>query len=363
MFEIIFLVFLSIYFIQTIVFLIGTKKKFPQLNESDLPTISVIVAARNEEENIVRCMKSLEGLIYPENKIEIILVDDRSTDKTGSLISDFIKGKDKFKKVVTEERQGKLIGKTNALASAIKSAKGEIILTTDADCAVNPLWAKTIASYYLPDVGLANGFTSQEYFNNFSGMQNLDFIYLLTVAAGTINYNMPLSCIGNNMSYRKSAYNEVGGYESLPFSVTEDFNLLFAIHKLKKYKVIYPFDSEGHVISKPCQSWKELLRQKKRWGVGGMKSPLRGYFVMASGFITHIAIILSPFFFSPVTAGLITFKLIIDFMFLYVILKDLKIADSLKYFLAFEIYFIFYVVLLPVIVLPSQKVKWKDRTF
>lgn len=363
MFEIVFLVFLSVYFIQTVLFLIGTNKKFPRLSESELPRITVIVAARNEEENIVRCMTSLDKLIYPEGKIEIILVDDRSTDKTGELISEFIKGKEKFRKVVTEEREGKLKGKTNALATAIRSANGEIILTTDADCAVNPLWARTIASYYLPDVGLVNGFTSQEYFSNFSGMQNLDFIYLLTVAAGTINYGMPLSCIGNNMSYRKSAYNEVGGYESLPFSVTEDFNLLFAIHKLKKYKVIYPFDKDGHVVSKPCRTAKELYRQKKRWGVGGMKSPLRGYLVMASGFITHIAILLSPFFFSPLTAALIAFKLITDFMFLYVILKELKIADSLKYFLAFEIYFIFYVVLLPVFVLPSQKVRWKDRTF
>lgn len=363
MFELIFLIFLSSYFLQTVVFLIGTKKKFRQLKESELPSVSIIVAARNEEENILRCMTSLDNLIYPEGKLEILLVDDRSTDKTGALISQFIEGKTKFRKVVTEENRGKLKGKTNALAAAIEFAKGEVILTTDADCEVNPSWAKTLASYYLPDVGLVNGFTSQEYYNNFSGMQNLDFIYLLTVAAGTINYNLPLSCIGNNMSYRKSAYDEVGGYENLPFSVTEDFNLLFAIHKLKKYKVIYPFDRDAHVISKPCSSLRDLYRQKKRWGVGGMKSPLRGYLVMTSGFVAHIAILISPFFFSPVVAGLIVFKLIIDFMFLYVILKELSIADSLKYFLAFEIYFILYVVLLPFIVLPSQKVKWKDRTF
>ncbi len=54
-------------------------------------------------------------------------------------------------------------------------------------------------------------------FDNFSGMQSIDFIYLLFVASGTINIGMPITCIGNNMSYRKKAYDEVGGYENLPF--------------------------------------------------------------------------------------------------------------------------------------------------
>lgn len=363
MFELIFLIALIFYIFQSILFLIGVRKRFPRLNDSELPNATVIVAARNEEKNILRCLQSLSNLEYPDNKLEIIIVDDRSDDQTGKLIDEYIKGKPVFKKIITKQAIGGLKGKTNALANAIEIAEGDIIITTDADCAVAPAWAKTIASYYTKDVAMVFGFTSQTWDNNFNGMQNLDFIYLLTVAAGTINFDKPLSCIGNNMSYKKNIYREVGGYENLPFSVTEDFNLLFAIYKLNKYKIIYPLDVNAHVVSLPCSTLKELYRQKKRWGVGGLKSPLRGYLVMTSGFLTHIGFLLSPFFFSLNVLGLLVIKLFVDFGFLFYPLQKLKIKNSLKYFVAFEFYYILYVVALPFIVIFNKKVKWKGREF
>ena len=307
MFEIIFLIVLSGYFLQSVIFVIGVSRKFPKIKEEDFPSATVIVAARNEADNIQRCINSLDKLVYPEGKLEIILVDDKSTDDTGKIIDEFISGKNKFKKIVTQKEIGKLIGKMNALANAIDMAKGEIILTTDADCEVNPKWAYTIASYYQKDVAIVNGFTSQLAFDNFSGMQSIDFIYLLFVASGTINIGMPITCIGNNMSYRKKAYDEVGGYENLPFSVTEDFTLLNAIYKLKKYKLIYPLDKEALITSLPCKSFESLYKQKKRWSVGGLGVPFYGYLVMAWGFLTNLCVLLTPFFFSITWLYLIFF--------------------------------------------------------
>ncbi len=363
MFELIFFVFICIYFIQSVIFIIGASKKFKQLSDDELPTTTVIVAARNEESNILRCLKSLDALLYPENKLEIIIVNDRSTDKTGEIINEFISGKKRFKKIDTQETIGKLKGKTNALANAIKISSGEIILTTDADCEVNPNWVKTIASYYTNDVGVVCGFTNQEAVSQFSGMQALDFIYLLLVASGTINLGYPISCIGNNMSYRKKAYDDVGGYESLPFSVTEDSNLLLAISRLKKYKIIYPVDVNGMVTSKACSTFKELFRQKKRWAVGGIDVPVRGYFVMASGFAANIGIILTPLFFSGVWLYLSAFKLATDFFLLFPVHEKLGIKKNLKYFLSFEIYYTFYVIALPFILLFDRKVIWKNREY
>ena len=90
--EIVFLIALAGYFIQSVLFVIGCSKKFPKIERSDanLPSVSVIVAARNEEENILKCMKSLDKLEYPEDKLQIILVDDRSTDKTENIIENFM---------------------------------------------------------------------------------------------------------------------------------------------------------------------------------------------------------------------------------------------------------------------------------
>lgn len=363
MFEIIFLIFIGIYFLQSVIYMIGASKKFKKINEPDFPTVTIIVAARNEEENIIRCLTSLDRLIYPEKKIEIILVDDKSTDSTGKLIDEFIAGKEKFKKIVTEKQIGHLKGKTNALANAIEIANGEVILTTDADCQTSQDWVYSTASYFDKDVGMVNGFTTQEAKNSFGGMQALDFIYLLTIASGTINLGLPISCIGNNMAYRKQAYLDVGGYQALPFSVTEDSLLLLAMNRLKKYKIIYPLDKNSLVNSEPCKSFKDLYRQKKRWAVGGIDVPLYGYSVMASAFVVNLAILLTPLFFSPVWLYLAVFKLAIDFFVLYPVHKVLGLTKNLKYFFIFELYYTFYVLALPFILLINRKVVWKERKY
>lgn len=363
MLEIIFTIILVGYFVQTVIFIVGTNKKFPKIPYEKLPTATVIVAARNEEENILRTLNSLALLEYPEGKLEIILVDDQSTDATGKIMDEFIKDKPHFKKITTHKDDLKLIGKMRALAYGVKEAKGEIILTTDADCEVKPTWVKTICSYYQDDVALVTGFTTQVADDWFGGMQALDFIYLLTAGAGTVNIGKPISCIGNNMSYRKSAYDEVGGYEALPFSVTEDFTLMNAIYNLNKYKVIFPLDKDALVTSLPCKDIKSLIRQKKRWGVGGLGVPFRGFVIMFWGFLANLLVLLTPFFFSANWLYLITFKVAMDFFLLYPVHKKLGIEKNLKYFFHHQIYYLIYVVILPFIVLPNKKVVWKGRTY
>ncbi|HQJ47466.1 MAG TPA: glycosyltransferase, partial [Ignavibacteriaceae bacterium] len=178
MFELIFLFIMIGYFIQSALFMIGAKIKFPRISDDKLPTATIIVAARNEEENILRTLTSLDKLEYPEGKLQILIVDDQSTDATGKIIDDFIKEKSHFKKITTEEHHTKLIGKMRALAYAIKEATGEVILTTDADCEVKPQWAKTVCSYYEDNVAIVTGVTTQIADKWFHGMQAIDFVYL-----------------------------------------------------------------------------------------------------------------------------------------------------------------------------------------
>lgn len=363
MFELVFTIFFILYTIAHLIFLFGLLKKFPKLNGEDLPTISILVAARNEENNILGCINSLNELDYPENKIEIFIIDDHSTDKTNEIVSDFIKDKPKFRIIQPAEKLGELKGKANALANAIKQVNNEIILTTDADCVVNPLWAKTLASYFKQDVAMVCGYTDQYKRTVFEGMQAADFIYLLGVAAGMMNLGKPLSCIGNNMAYRKAVYDEVGGYENIKFSVTEDFQLLHAMDRLKKYKIIYPLDSGGYVISEPCPDMKVLYWQKKRWGVGGLNSRFIGFFTMSFGFLMSAAMFLLPFYFSPGVLVILAGKILMDYLFLKVIYKGIKAKIGLLDFIAFQIYLPVYVVVLPVLVSVSRNVVWKERKF
>lgn len=363
MFEIIFLVAILLYFLQILIFSIGASKRFSKIEIGNLPTATVIVAARNEEDNILRCIESLDKLEYPEGKLEIILVNDKSTDDTEKIIREFIKDKVRFKLINTNNGIGSLKGKANAIAHAIRKSSGEIILTTDADCAVSPKWAVTTASYYQKDVAMVCGYTDQKGEDAFSGMQSIDFIYLLTVASGAMNFGKPLSAIGNNMSYRRSVYNEVGGYENLEFSVTEDFNLLMAMHKLKRYKIIYPIDKDSLVTSKPCHDLKSLYWQKKRWSVGGLKSDIAGFSVMTVAFLAQLCTLLTIAFLSKVTFYLAFFKVVLDFIFVQQIFSKLKIKFNFKSFLVFQIYYISYVLIMPPLVFFNRKVKWKGREF
>ncbi len=363
MFEIIITVVFFLYLVQSVLLIIGSNRKFHRLPVEKLPAATILVAAKNEENNIAACLDSLSKLEYPKGRLQIILIDDNSTDNTSAIIDDFIKDKPVFLKVQPPLEKGALKGKTNALAHGIKFATGRVILTTDADCRVNPLWAQTICSYYTEGVGLVNGYTPQYAKNSFEGMQHLDFMYLLTVAAGMINYRMPISCIGNNMSYLKAAYDEVGGYESLPFSITEDLNLLMAIQRLKKYKIIYPRDINSTVFSEACETYGVLYRQKKRWGIGGINAPAEGYLVLGTGYFMNLLMVAGFFFMSVPVAVIYLLKMLTDFLLLHNTLKELKLVSTLRFFPAFQLYFIIYVIILPFVVFSDRTVEWKGRTF
>jgi cellulose synthase/poly-beta-1,6-N-acetylglucosamine synthase-like glycosyltransferase len=302
-------------------------------------------------------------LEYPEGKLEIIIVDDDSTDETYEIISNFIKDKTRFKLIKPTKQIAAKPGKANALANGIDISSGEIILTTDADCVVSRTWAITLASYYKEDVAFVGGFTTQNSGSLFKGMQSVDFVYLLTVAAGTINLGQPVSCIGNNMSFTRKAYDEIGGYASIPFSVTEDLALIKKIKALKKYKIIYPMDKGSLVVSKPLENVKSIYHQKKRWGVGGLKTEALGFFVMATGFFANLLVLLSPFVFSTSILYLVFFKLVSDYLLLFSSHKYLNLSFSFINYLVFEIYYTIYVIILPFVVFINQDVNWKGREY
>src|SRR5260221_8691943 len=127
--ETVILIILGLYFIQHLLLFIGIILNLRKPNEQEhfLPLVSVIVAGRNEEKNIAGCIESLLKLTYPKDKLEIFIVNDRSTDKTGEIMQTYANANPVLKYIEIDKFIGTLKGKVNALAVAIKSAKGEII--------------------------------------------------------------------------------------------------------------------------------------------------------------------------------------------------------------------------------------------
>jgi cellulose synthase/poly-beta-1,6-N-acetylglucosamine synthase-like glycosyltransferase len=198
----------------------------------------------------------------------------------------------------------------------------------------------------------------------FEGMQSLDWTFILGMAAAAAGLGHPLGSIGNNLSFRKSVYDQVGGYRKLKFSVTEDYTVVQAIVGLNEWKYIYPIDLKHLVESKSCPNFRSLIRQKHRWGKGGLDMKPVGLAIMVVGFLMHIFPFVMLVWGGIVqAAAALMIKFIADYVFLYQILNRLDRKEDLRWFAWFEIYFLIYVLLLPFLVFFGGKVKWKGREF
>jgi cellulose synthase/poly-beta-1,6-N-acetylglucosamine synthase-like glycosyltransferase len=229
---------------------------------------------------------------------------------------------------------------------------------------VPPTWIEATAQRYTNDVGLVGGFTLQQAATPFEGMQSLDWAYILGMAASTASLGQPLGSIGNNLSFRKSAYEEVGGYRKLKFSVTEDYTIVQAIVKTKHWKYRYPIDEHNLVMSLPCPDWPTLIRQKHRWGKGGLDMKIEGFIIMVMSVLMQTAPLVMLYWGGVVIATTaLMLKFIADYTFLYQTLKRLNRTEELKWFYWFELYYLGEVILLPFLVFFGGKVKWKGRTF
>lgn len=360
-------VLLALYLVKILVFVTGARRAdrcpagMPAL-PSPRPPVSVLVAARNEEGNIARCLEGLHALRY-DGDIEIIVIDDHSSDGTLAIMREW-EGRDARMRVMQPGEQiPGLRGKANAIAQAIERSRGEIILTTDADCVVPPGWVEETVSRYDAHTGCVCGYTLIRADSVFSGMQSLDWAYLMTIASAGVGWGYALSAVGNNMSFRRAAYNEVGGYQGVGFSVTEDFALFKAIAYTTEWNVRYPANPRALVWSEACADTKELFRQKRRWGKGGLDIPVLGFGIMSIGFLMNAAILLLPLFGIPAWAWLaaIAGKSAGDAALLLHPLRRFGLLRLFRYFPAFALYYIVYVTVLPFVVLLGGRIVWKDR--
>jgi len=367
MLEYILIIIALSYFLLFFVFFIGTlrsKKLKRSTNSESIPFVSVIVAARNEEDNIANCLNSILNNKYSKDKFEVIVVNDDSSDDTENRIIDIQKI---FPNLILLNSRNyhktNLKGKIRALSYGIESSNGEIIMMTDADCLISENWIQSTINYFDINTGLVCGITKIDKRKSFfSIIQSLDWIFLQSIATSSSGINVPLSCIGNNLSVRKSVYEEIGGYENIAFSVTEDLALLRTINKIGKYKIKYPIDNKCVVETAPCKSFKELYNQKRRWFRGGLGISLLGYILGFELFLMN-TILLTGFFWMNLKlySILIIIKAISELLIMLPLNYEIRIKNIFYYFPFFEIYFAIYGLSLPFTFITNRKIFWKER--
>jgi 1,2-diacylglycerol 3-beta-glucosyltransferase len=251
--------------------------------------VTILIAARNEADNIVDCLRSVAALSYPKENLQILIGDDDSEDETAALVTEFIKDRPHFEliKVVrdfTAVRDlqsrakpftNKLKGKPNVLAQLAHHAMGDYLFFTDADIEVPTDWIQNMLPHFKSNVGVVTGITTMKT-NKFplwvGGFQALEWLYYLSIMRLFALFNIPLTAMGNNMAVTRKAYDAVGGYENIPFSITEDYALFRAILH-KGFRFIQLFDRRVMTISKPVPTFPELLVQRKRWMYGAISLP------------------------------------------------------------------------------------------
>jgi cellulose synthase/poly-beta-1,6-N-acetylglucosamine synthase-like glycosyltransferase len=229
----------------------------------DLPSVSVVIPARNEALNIGPCLDALMQLDYPKEKLEIIIVDDDSEDDTYAIVSGY-----PVKLIKSRPAAGTIAFKKNAIASGISEARGEVIFTTDADCIVQPQWIRImIAAMRSQKALLVTGPVRMIPGSSFlSRFQSLDFAILQGITAASVHTGMHDMSSGANLAYYKATFNEVGGFQGVDDIASGDDMLL--MQKISgKYpgKVAYAFSKDVIVETQTEKTWGAFLRQRIRW--------------------------------------------------------------------------------------------------
>lgn len=221
----------------------GLKKSWKscsRLNSNRKLRISVVIAVRNEIENITGLLTSLSFQTY--DNYEVIIVDDNSSDGTREIADEFCREKSNFSLIEAPENRYGWGPKKNALNAGISASTGEIILTTDADCRPSPEWIESFAGKF-DNAGAVIGFSPiRSKQNLFGRLKTLESLASAIVSASLIGINKPYMATGRNFAYRKSLYLESGGFGETGKAAAGDDDLL--LQRLqKKAPVLFNFDA------------------------------------------------------------------------------------------------------------------------
>jgi len=345
---------------------IGLTKKYSSTKHQ--PTVSILIAARNEQDTLPDCLESLSQLNYPTHLFDILILNDNSTDQTRAIAQSYNQRITNLNVIDIIENKSGLSGKMNALAQGIEQSHGEIILITDADCSVPRDWVSEFVTYFNDNVGLVGGMTILTPIHRkrrlFHDMQKMDWIYLQGIASGTAGIGMPVSVLGNNFAFRRQAYQDVGGFERIGFSLTEDMALLRAIEKETNWNVAYPLDRSNAIHSKTVATSHELIQQRRRWTKGGIETSLWGFTLLIVTFLVHVLTCLSFLVgMWSYTLYVLLIVCIADFSIVLRLLKRFKLYKLIYIFPVFELYYFAYTIVLAFLLPKPSKIVWKGRSY
>ncbi len=330
--------------------------------------VSVIIAVRNEERNIIPLLESLHKQSYARHLVEVIIVDDHSEDNTRQLIGQF-RRQHKLDNIILSKPKG--IGKKAAITHGVKLATGRLILTTDGDCILPPDWLKLMVSYFLDNKpGLVIG--PVIYHKEKGWLQklfSLDFISLVASGAGSIGAKLPLMGNGANMAFSRKDFLDIeSSMQGKGYASGDD---VFLIHQMtRKFgsDAIHFIKHTGVIVrTMPPRHLGEFLSQRLRWA-SKAKGYRTGWSVMVPLVVTFFNIfivlefvygLLNPWYLT--LYGLFLFlKIMIDIPIMYSFMKFSGKRKLWFFILPLEIIYPFYILFTALISI-FFRYEWKGR--
>ena len=267
------------------IFYPSVDKKIKEIKQYEVyePPVTFVVPCKNEEDAIYKTITKCFESNYPSNKVEVIVVNDGSTDGTINILK---KAKKEFNNLVVVDWKINQ-GKRHAMAEGFKMAKGEIIIQLDSDSYIEPSTLPRLVEYFNnPSVGAvcAHAYIENSDQNLLTRMQAAHYYIAFRISkAAESSFASVFCCSGCSSAYRKSIVLPIidkwlgETFLGLPITWGDDRGLTNWVIKLG-YKTIYTDKAKAYTIA-PAK-WKQFIKQQIRWKKGWLvNSIIAGKFI------------------------------------------------------------------------------------
>ena len=292
----------------------AARKRQPVL---DYPSVAVIVPCYNEERTIAATCESLLALEYPADRLEILLVDDGSTDRTPEVMARFA---DHPQVQVIRKENG---GKHTALNAGLAATCAALVGCLDADSFVEPdALREIVACFERPEVGAATAaMTVHDPRNILEHMQNAEYTFGVTLRHAIAAVNGLYVTPGPFSFYRKSVIDELGGFRE--GHQTEDMEMALRIQRAGHAIDNAP---RARVYTKAPRTLPKLIKQRTRWTSGFLRNVLHEYRdLVANRAYGALGVIVLPVALVAIGSGILLFL-----VFLYMLVKGIVTAVSVR---------------------------------
>ncbi len=348
-------------------------KRIPvfEVDIEPITTISVVIAARNEEANIATCLDSVLAQNYPPALFNVFVVDDQSEDATASIVKIYA-AKGVHLRQILRQPNGSSFGKKMALTIGIRESNAELIVTTDADCIAGKDWLAQIAACYestrAKAIAAPVNFFQEK--NGLQKFQSLDFLGMMLLTGAGIHSRFMRMGNGANLAYPKQVFVDVGGFEGIDNLASGDDMLL--LHKIAaRYPdgVNFLKSKAATVFTPALPDLRSFWQQRLRWATkNAAYQEWKITAVLAWVFFTSWAILLGILglaWFWPVL-GLMaillwSLKMVADYYLLYQAAVFFERKELLRFFFPAQLLHVLYITSIGLWANVQKRYVWKGR--